>query len=765
MKNLLFVFLIALCAAIGPFALFGCAPVQTSVPQYADNVSFAVAYTHDDVTGQTSAPMRDEVMSALNMVLIERNLKVEQIAFEGIKDQLGAIRDTDRRLNALRASAKGSQFILLTEVSTEFYAPLSGRYRWDVNVHMSIYDIAARKSFEDKFSVPAVLMYSHEKGEDAIESVQSELQKHLGGLIDTFMKGRAANAAAPEQPLALRMRDIPEDLPPAAATSAPEAQKPETKVVEAAPVGGASPGEAIYFIMIDRFFNAQNLSEDLDPMDPAGWHGGDLAGIEQKLPWLQGLGITRIWLSPVFSAAHEKFFGNGAFHGYWTYDLNEIDSHFGSEEDLRHLAAEARRYDISLILDFVVNHVGYGSPLVEQKPDWFHPALTIEDWNDPVQLTQRQVHGLPDLDQSNPEVAKYLKTAAKKWLSIPNISGLRLDAVKHVDLNFWADFNDTMNSVRPNLILMGEYFDGDPKKVDEVQKAGHFSQMFDFPLAFALRDVFCENKSLVALAGIITNDRLYTSPNDMVTFLDNHDMPRFISLCHNDTEAMGRALRVMLAWRGIPSIYYGTEGPLAGDKEPDNRADMNFDSAYFYPLIQSALRLRAQYPVFAKGATATLVYEPGLAVFAREFNKQQALIVVSQKLSAKQNFHLPPGIWKDAETGRQYQNVLIAKPNYVQLLIRDDAPESIIKHGKRSVTFNLPQNGEKYSIVGSAPELGNWNPAKAPSGTGSITIELPLQTVVAYKPVKIDAGGKVTWAEGDNRELFTDDQSVVDVKW
>ena len=178
MKNLLFVFLIALCVAIGPFALFGCAPVQTSVPQYADNVSFAVAYTHDDVTGQTSAPMRDEVMSALNMVLIERNLKVEQISFEGIKDQLGAIRDTDRRLNALRASAKGSQFILLTEVSTEFYAPRSGRYRWDVTVHMSIYDIAARKSFEDKFSVPAVLMYSHEKGDDAIESVQSELQKH-----------------------------------------------------------------------------------------------------------------------------------------------------------------------------------------------------------------------------------------------------------------------------------------------------------------------------------------------------------------------------------------------------------------------------------------------------------------------------------------------------------------------------------------------------------------------------------------------------------
>lgn len=540
-------------------------------------------------------------------------------------------------------------------------------------------------------------------------------------------------------------------------------QLPKNTPAENIPDSGRPPEEAIYFIMIDRFFNAQDTSE-IDLFDPAGWHGGDLEGIRQKLPWLKALGITKIWLSPVFTAAHDKFFGNGAFHGYWTYDINQIDPNFGTQDDFIKLANEAKDNGIELILDFVVNHVGYGSKLVETKPQWFHPALTIEDWNDPEQLINRQVHGLPDLDQSNPEVYAYIVNAAWKWLTMPNIAGFRLDAVKHVGIDFWSRFNKEIKSGKRDVMLIGEYFDGNPAKVNDIQKNGQFTQMFDFPLSFALRDVFCEHKSLAAIASIITNDRQYTSANDMVTFIDNHDMPRFISLCHNDVDAMSNALRVMLAWRGIPSIFYGTEVPIAGEKEPENRADMDFNRADLFPVIQSALRLRAKHPVFAKGTTTTYEYLPGFVAFAREYKNEQALILINLNENS-QSMVLPAGKWHDAEIGRPINGLAAVRANSVKILINENIEKSIIDTSMKTITFKVPNDGHTYAIAGSAPELGQWNPADAPKTTSELSIELPAQTVVSYKPVRIADDGSPTWAQGDNRELFTNKDTVIDVTW
>lgn len=741
MTSYKFSFLLLLLLACAVAFICPACVSQTPTPQYADNLSFAVAYTHDDVNAMTSAPIEEEVRAALDQVLSKRNLKVAPIAFDSIKPQLEAIRDTDRRIQALKASANGSQFILLTEISTEFYSPLSGRYRWNVNVNVTIYDMVTRNTLNDKFTVPAALMYAHENGDDAIESVQAEIERHIGSLIDRFMKGRVTRNDAAATPVA----------------AAPEGATHE------APEKGASPkAEAIYFVLIDRFFNAQNDINPIDLKDPVAWHGGDLEGVRQKLDWLANMGITKIWLSPVFTAASENFFGNAAFHAYWTYDLNTIDTHFGTENDLLNLAQTAQSKGIGIILDFVVNHVGYGSPLVEQKPDWFNPALTIEDWNDPIQLTQRQVHGLPDLNQDNPEVYDYIMKAAHKWIGLPNIAGYRLDAVKHVDLKFWTKFNTAMQAQNPNLMLLGEYFDGDPKKVDDIQKAGKFTHLFDFPLTFALRDVFCEHKSVANLASVISNDRFYTAPNQMVTFIDNHDMPRFISLCQNDTAAMGRALRVLLAWRGIPSLYYGTETPLAGAKEPDNRADMDFQKAEYYKLIQNALKLRSNHPVLASGTTSTLTYRPGFAVFARELNQEQSLLIVSQAKTA-QSYTLPEGVWRELGTNRQHQGNLTVEPESVRLFVRS-SQTPLISHERRTITFHLPTDGT-YAITGSAPELGLWNPQAAPrTSNGTITLELPAQTVVVYKPVKIN-GDQVTWADGDNRELFSEEHRDIQVKW
>lgn len=723
---------------------------QTPTPKYADNLNFAAVYLHDDTHALTTAPIQDDVASSLTDVLTQRNLGVSPVAFSSIQNEITSIRDTERRIQALNPVAQNAQFILLVELNTEFYSPLSGRYRWNVHAKVTIYDLVTHTTISDSITIPAVLMYAHETGDDAIASVLTDLQRQVASLVDRFLSGRI-------------LRPDKKQAPP---TGTGAMQTPPVQS-EASLTGGASPSpQAIYFILIDRFFNAQTDNDlDTNPAAPNAWHGGDLAGIQAKLPYLHDLGFTQLWLSPVFAAAHENFFSNAAFHAYWTYDLNQIDPHFGTQNDLLNLARSAQSQHIGIILDFVVNHVGYGSPLVEQKPNWFHPALTIEDWNDPVQLTDRQVHGLPDLDQSNPEVAQYLIQAAQKYLALPNISGLRLDAVKHVRLDFWKSFNTQLRQRHPNAILLGEYFDGDPAKVDDIQKNGNFTHMFDFPLAFALRDVFCENKPLANLASVVANDRFYKDPTHMVTFLDNHDMPRILSLCQGDTDAVRRGLKTLLAWRGIPGIYYGTEVPLPGDKEPFNRADMDFSNPKLAQTLKTGLAHRNQWPVLAFGTTAVLDFSSTHVLFARQYLDQQAIIAISQA-DAPLNLTLPDGTWTDLDTAQTLSQSLTLPPRAIRILTRKNTIP-ILRDASVTLTFRAPNDGATYALAGSLPQLGLWNPQKAPrfSAANPLQLTLPAHTVATFKPVRITEDGQFQWPDGDNHALFITKPQTIDVSW
>ena len=224
MKNKLYIALFLFLTAIAGLTVMGCVK-QTPVPQYSDNVTFSVVYTHDDVTKLTSSAVKDDFAASMNTVITDRNLKLSAIDFNAIASEMTTIRDTERRLQLLRQYARGSQIILLAEISTEFYSALSGRYRWDVNVHLSLYDMITRNTLEDKFTVPAVLMYSHENGDDAIMSVETEVQRRMGTLIDTFMKGRRestptsapAPAPAPAQAPVVAPTPAPEPEPAPAA--------------------------------------------------------------------------------------------------------------------------------------------------------------------------------------------------------------------------------------------------------------------------------------------------------------------------------------------------------------------------------------------------------------------------------------------------------------------------------------------------------------------------------------------------------------------
>ncbi|MFT3709204.1 MAG: alpha-amylase family glycosyl hydrolase [Archangium sp.] len=472
--------------------------------------------------------------------------------------------------------------------------------------------------------------------------------------------------------------------------------------------------------MVDRFENGDTSNDaQSDLNDPQAFHGGDIQGVINRLDWIQSLGFNTVWLSPIFKMRTEKWHGFGAFHGYWTWDLNSIEPRFGTQDTLATLWLELEKRGMKLVLDLVLNHVGPDAPMLEKHPDWFHDRGGIEDWNDPKQLVMNDVHGLPDLAVEKPEVYAYLITASKKW----NAGGFRLDAVKHMPLEFWAKFNAQSGAT----FRLGELLDGNPDAIAKTWRDGGFTSMFDFPLGFAIADVFCRGESPTKLAAVLTNDRRYPDPSQLVTLVDNHDLPRLMSVCGGDVEKVKQALTFLFAMRGIPSMIWGTEVGLDGEKEPDNRKSMKFDEAS--PLKARIARLmeqRAASPALRDGGVTVLSATKDEVIFARVTKDGSA-----QRVSVKRG------------------TTTIGAPELLD-------PKYFDQWLTGADTLPITFTGEGQ-LVGSGAELGDWDPKKAVSLP--VTLKLPRRGVFEFKRL---VDGK--WEEGANRVLFVTKEETVELK-
>jgi alpha-amylase len=188
-----------------------------------------------------------------------------------------------------------------------------------------------------------------------------------------------------------------------------------------------------------------------------------------------------------------------------------------------------------VIVDLVVNHTGYLHPWVgePQYENWFHDRGNITNWNDQQEVEEGKILGLPDLNQANPEVKRYLIDMAKWWIRQTGIDGYRLDTVKHVAKTFWKEFSREIKKEFPDFYLIGKVYDGRPAYVVEYQKAG-FDGLVDFPLYYAINDVFGGSRPAESLTGMIEQCAVsYPDRNRCGTFIDNHDVPRFVSQLGN----------------------------------------------------------------------------------------------------------------------------------------------------------------------------------------------------------------------------------------
>jgi len=677
----------------------------------------------------TSVAVPSSVTDVIHEALAARNLIPTDIPASAFSRSLSELRATPARVDALRGVAPMSDFTLLVQANARYFTQIAGRFRWDVEVQLTLTPRGRPEQARTQdLSVAAHLMFEHEGAGDAFKYVHRQLADELALLLDRAL------ISAPE----------PKAAPPTESQAKPSR-------------------DALYFVMIDRFARSDSATTAM--ADPTAWFGGDLAGLSAHLDWLEDLGVGAIWLSPPFATRQERFFGHAAFHGYWTTNLDRVEPRFGTREDLAGLAKNLQQRGLGLWLDLVLNHVGPDAPVTKEKPSWFRAQRTITNWQDPTQLEEGQVHGLPDLNQANPEVYAFLTATSTMWVELLKPTGLRLDAVKHISPAFWRRFNGEMTAARPGVGLLAEILDGDPIAVDSLARDGGFSAIFDFGLHYALIDTFCRGAGAGPLGTALSvnlalDDAAIArgeAPLERYAFLDNHDLPRVMSVCGGDVAKVGLALDALVTLPAHPALTWGTEVGLAGQNEPENRAPMRFDAAH--PLVghtRAALSLRARDKALTGGTTRIETWDSrGALSFSRSVGTLGTLVTVNPtaeaiRLPALKNLGLPSIEAPPMSVTRRHFDATRPPSS-------DPVSVTIVVKARPAGAVRL---------VGATPQLGAWSPDRAPaSEDGTFHLKLAPGRLYAVKLVSTPPDAPPRWEKRQNRYLFIAGETTLTLTW
>lgn len=447
---------------------------------------------------------------------------------------------------------------------------------------------------------------------------------------------------------------------------------------------GFSQDDVIYLIMPDRFANGDTGNDD--PAISRGmwnrkksryYHGGDLRGIKDHLSYLKDLGITALWVTPVYDNVNhlnerERYGGEAItdYHGYGAVDYYSVEEHFGDMAVLRELVDEAHRLGIKVIQDQVANHTGPYHPWVQDPPTptWYHGTAanhlneTWQTWTlmDPhatPQIQQSTLDGwfvniLPDLNQSDAETSRYIIQNSLWWVGMAGFDGIRQDTLPYVPRSFWRDWMAALKRQYPHLTVVGEVFDADPALVAFFQGGREqfdgidtgVDALFDFPLFYPLRRAFAQGKPLRDVAAMLGHDGLYKHPEMLVTFLGLHDVARFMNEPGADVRGLEMAFTFLMTSRGIPMIYYGDEIGLPGGGDPDNRRDFpggwpedpknafspagrTPDQQEIFEHLRRLARLRAELEPLRRGRSLNLAVDEQFWVYARVTD--HALVIVA----------------------------------------------------------------------------------------------------------------------------------------
>jgi glycosidase len=415
---------------------------------------------------------------------------------------------------------------------------------------------------------------------------------------------------------------------------------------------GFSSDDVIYLIMPDRFANGDKSNDDpeiskglFDPSNPRRYHGGDFQGIIDRLPYLKSLGITAIWMTPVYDNSN-KANPTADYHGYGAVDYYGVEEHFGDLALLKKLVDQAHAMGLKVIQDQVANHVGPAHPWVDDPPTptWFHGTAAmhtnetwqiwnLQDAHSTAELKRKVTDGwfadiLPDMNQEDPDVARYEIQNALWWVGVAGFDGIRQDTLPYVPRAFWHDWSAAIHNQYPKLRMVGEVFDSDPAIPSYFQGGmvrdgidSGVDSVFDFPTYYAIRDVFAHGKDMDTLAKVLAKDWLYPNASALVPFEGNHDVMRFMSEPGATVDGLKLAFTYLLTTRGTPEIYYGDEIGMTGGDDPDNRHDFptgdHADNEIFR-YVQKLLHLRAELEPLRRGPFTSISVNAKTWVYSRD---------------------------------------------------------------------------------------------------------------------------------------------------
>jgi len=460
---------------------------------------------------------------------------------------------------------------------------------------------------------------------------------------------------------------------------------------------GVTTDDVIYLIMPDRFSDGDSRNNSppasapaaFDRANPRAYHGGDFRGIINHLSYLKELGVTALWLTPWYdnwngiNTCDQPWCPNTYYHGYHAIDYYGVEDHFGDMATLRELIEKAHALGMKVIQDQVANHVGYHHPWVKDPPldDWFHgtPQNHLrERFQNSVLLSphanrdevRNTLDGwfsedLPDMNQDEPEVARYEIQNALWWIGATGVDGIRQDTIQYMPRSFIRDLSEALHRQYPRMWMVGEVFERDSAQT-AFFIGGHtgwdgidtqLDSDFDFPLWQVSLDVFTGKKPMHALRDQLKYDALYPDPLKITTLTNNHDTPRFMSLAGASLEGAMLHTAFMLAMRGTPQLYYGEEIAMRGKDDPDNRRDYpggfpgdslsafqtNNRSAEQQRMWQWShdwIKLRHDHPALRNGRLTDLFYDDDAYAFARQ-NKKETLIIVFNRANAEKEITVP----------------------------------------------------------------------------------------------------------------------------
>ncbi len=430
--------------------------------------------------------------------------------------------------------------------------------------------------------------------------------------------------------------------------------------------------DIIYLIMPDRFSDGDRSNNvNIDKNNPRAWHGGDFRGIINHLDYLKELGITAIWLNPWYDNDDEitncdkPWCPMASYHGYGSIDYYGVENHFGTLADLQELVKKANENGIKIIQDQVANHIGFKHVWMKNPPleNWF-PPFSANTFNNSVLLSPNASPAerdnllkgwfdftLPDLNQAEPEVAKYEVQNALWWIGTTGISGIRQDTVQYLPRWFIRDLSSAINKQYPNFYMVGEVFEDDSAQTSFFQggKTGwdgidtKLPSVFDFKLWRTSIEVFTGKKPMRSLRDVLKYDGLYGDINRVTTFTNNHDTKRFMSLDGATKEGAKMHIAFMLATRGIPQLYYGEEVAMIGGDDPFNRNDFTkfdkssraADEQEIFEWTRDRIKLRKENIALREGKTTDLFYDDDVYVFERQAANQRVLIGINNSEQVK----------------------------------------------------------------------------------------------------------------------------------